>query len=441
MPTDRPTRTRVVELLRWLALGAASGVLAGGACWAFLTVLDHATDVRLDHPGLLWALPLLGLVVALAYDRFGGRAGEGGGLLLDQIHEPTAWVPRRMAPMVGAGTVLSHLGGASVGREGTALQLSGSLTDGLARALGLRPEDRRILLTAALGGGFGAVFGVPLAGLVFGLEVQRVSWHAARPDGSRRPVLFAAFRDATWVPRVVATLAASVVGDRVVRGLGHTHASRAPLHVAIDPALLGRAALAGVAFGLAALAFIELTDLVHAAARRFVPWAPGRPAIGGVLVIGAVALVGRSYLGLSLPLLDDALAGGHTGWQVPALKLALTALCIGSGFIGGEVTPLFVIGTTLGSAVAPALGLPPAVGAVLGFTAVFGAATNTPLAATVVAFEVFGAGAVPPALVACLVAALASGRRSIYGTQRIRTAEGPTTVAAHPRPIRRRRPG
>lgn len=447
------------DLVRWALLGAASGVLAGVACWVFLTALDDATEARLEHPWLIWLLPVAGLAIGWSYHRFGGRAAEGNALLLDQIHRPTEWVPRRMAPMVGVGTVVSHLVGASVGREGTALQMSGSLTDVLARRLRLGPEDRRILLTAAVGGGFGAVFGVPLAGLVFGLEVQRVTWHPDAPvsgeagasDDRRplpwwvptlgalaerrrapRPVLFAGYRGGRWIHRVVATAAASVVGDRVVHALGHDHAGRPQLDVGIDAALLGRAALAGIAFGLVAIAFVELTDVVRAGARQAIRWAPARPAAGGVLVLVGVALVGRDYLGLSLPLIDDALAGGHTDWTVPLLKLAFTALCLGTGFIGGEVTPLFVIGATLGSVLAPGLGLDPVVGAAIGFVAVFGGATNTPIACTAMAFELFGGGAVPPAAVACAVAYLCSGRRGIYPTQLRRSAGETVPVSAHP---------
>ncbi len=461
------TGARAAGLLRWVALGAASGVLAGLACWAFLTALDEATSLRLAHGWLVGLLPVIGLAVGLAYHRVGGRAGEGNALLLDQIHDPTDWVPRRMAPLVGVGTVVAHLGGASVGREGTALQLSGSLTDALSRRLGLRGDDRRTLLVAALGGGFGAVFGVPLAGAVFGLEVQRLSWHPRTPEGdppngtgatavdqapslirplpwwvpgvgrlssarrAPRPLLLAGFRDGTWGDRVAATLTASVVGDQVVRALGYHHERRPQLHVAIDPALLGRAAIAGVAFGLAAIAFVEATDLVRAAARRGVAWPPARPAVAGLLVLAGTALVGRSYLGLSLPLIDQALAGDPTGWEVPLLKLAFTALCVGAGFVGGEVTPLFVIGTTLGSALAPSVGLSPVVGATLGFVAVFGGATNTPLACTVMAVEIFGTGAVAPAAVACVVAYLCSGRRGIYPTQRRQAPGGSLPVAAH----------
>lgn len=436
----------VTAVARWAALGAASGVLAGLACWAFLTALDRATEARLDHGWLVWLLPVAGLAVGGAYHWFGGRAGEGSALLLDEIHRPAAWVPRRMAPMVAVGTVVSHLFGASVGREGTALQMSGSLTDWLARALGLDREDRRILLTASLGAGFGAVFGVPLAGLAFGLEVQRVSWtrhlHPAEPLGSPEVARRSA-RRSVWAHLVVATAVGSLVGDLVVRSLGYHHGDQPVVHVAIDAALLARAAAAGVAFGLVALAFTEATDVVRAGFRRAVRWAPARPAAGGVLVLAGVALVGRDHLGLSLPLLDDAVLGDGVSFSVPMLKLAFTAVCLGSGFVGGEVTPLFVIGATTGAALAPALGLPPLVGAALGFVAVFGSAANTPIACTLMAFELFGVGVVPPAAIACAVAFACSGRRGIYPAQR--RTHGHGSIAVHELPslfarLRPRRP-
>ena len=428
--TELPRRTArfAMDLARWIALGMASGVLAGLACWAFLEVLDRATDARLDHGWLVWLLPVAGLGVGLAYHRIGGRAGEGNALLLDEIHEPTAWVPRRMAPLVAAGTVVSQLFGASVGREGTALQMSGSLSDWLARVLGLGPEDRRILLTAALGGGFGAIFGVPLAGAVFGLEVQRVAWvHHLRTLGraDQRSHRWSAL--GVWVRLALATLVGSVIGNFVVLGLGYDHGTKPQIHVGIDAALLGRVAIVGVACGLMAILFIEATDLVRLALRP-IRWAPARPTIGGVLVLCGVALVGRAYLGLSLPLISNALAGDHTSLGEPFAKLAFTVVCIGAGFVGGEVTPLFVIGTTLGAALAPMLGLDPVVGAAVGFGAVFAGATNTPAACAVMGMELFGLGATAPLLVACVVAYLCSGRRGIYATQRVTVDGAPMAV-------------
>lgn len=175
----------VAYLLRWIVLGAVSGVLAGLSSFVFLEGLNRVTDFRLAHTWLLLLLPAGGLMIGLAYYYLGGRSGQGNALLIDEIHEPTEWVPKRMAPLVLLGTWATHLFGGSAGREGTALQMSGSLTDVVARVLGLDDDDRRMLLIAALAGGFGAVFGVPLAGAVFVFfEVQSIGRIRSRSPGA-----------------------------------------------------------------------------------------------------------------------------------------------------------------------------------------------------------------------------------------------------------------
>ncbi|MGE3619722.1 MAG: chloride channel protein [Acidimicrobiia bacterium] len=400
------------HLARWVVLGAASGALAGVASWGFLEALERATDARLAHPWLLFLLPVAGAAIGVVHHRWAGRAAAGSALLLDEIHTPSAWVPRRMAPLVFAGTVASHLFGASVGREGTALQMSGSLTDLLSRTLRLGPADRRILLITALAGGFGSVFGVPLAGAVFALEVQAVG----------------RVRHEALLP----ALTASIVGDLVVGGLGHHHPLRPPLDLPVDGVVLARVAVAGIAFGLVATAFSAATRLVASVAARWIAWPPARLVAGGVATVGLTLLVGRDELGLSLPLVDQALAGVDPGPWTFAAKLAFTALALGSGFPGGEVTPLFVIGATLGGALAGPLDLPTAALAAVGFVAVFAGAANTPLACTIMGVELFGAGAVLPVAVGCVVAYVTSGHRGIYPSQRIEAAKGPHVVEGFP---------
>lgn len=434
---------------RLALLAAASGVLVGLAGFTFLAGLDWATRTRLAHDPLVWLLPLAGLATGLAYHRFGGRAGEGNNLLLKEIHEPSAWVPRRMAPMVAGATVVSHLFGASVGREGTALQMSGSLTDLLGRTFGVRREDRRVLLIAALGGGFGAVFGVPFAGLVFGIEVQWVRrlrvrgvirWARDRVRGTGDDRTDAADRDdeeaapipgddladrsfdgttrdvpnARLLAAIIPTAIASFVGNFVVRALGHVEESPARYVGDIDLTLLGHALLIGAAAGFFAVAFVSLTEGIRHRMNSLVPWPPLRPLLGGTLTIAIAAVVGHEFLGLSLDLVEEAFAGDATSLASPGWKLLLTALCLGTGFIGGEVTPMFVMGATLGGALGHLTGLDPAVGAGLGYAAVFAGASNTPIACTVLAMEVFGIRFGLPAAVACGAAFVASGRWGIY---------------------------
>lgn len=403
--------TLATHLLRWIVLGSLSGVLAGASSFVFLEGLDRVTEVREDNDWLLWLLPAAGLVVGLAYHLLAGRAGKGNELLLDQIHEPTEWVPRRMAPMVLLGTWVTHLFGGSAGREGTALQMSGSLTDAASRVLRLRAEDRRLMLISALGGAFGAVFGVPLAGAVFALEVQAIG--RVRYDA------------------LVPALTASIVGDLVVLGLGYQHEARPQFGLDLTIGLVGKVALAGLAFGLAGAAFVELTHAIRSVMRR-VRWAPLRPVLGGAAIVGLAVLFGRDYLGLSLPLIERALAGEQLSFAVFALKILFTAVTLGCAFPGGEVTPLFVIGASLGAALAAPLGLPVAALAAVGFVAVFAGAANTPLACTIMGVELFGSAATVPMAVGCVVAYVFSNHRGIYSTQRIHTAKGPGVIDGGP---------
>lgn len=401
-----------VHLARWIVLGGLSGLLAGVSSFVFLSTLDRVTAFRVSHGWMLFLLPAAGLVVGTAYRYLGGRSSGGNSMLIEEIHEPTAWLPRRLAPLVLTGTWVSHLFGASVGREGTAIQMSGSLTDLLSRVLRLRAEDRRIMLIAAIAGGFGSVFGVPLAGAVFALEVQAVG--RVRYDA------------------LVPALAASIVGDLTVGALGYHHHTHAALETTLSAPLALKVAAAGLAFGIAGIAFIELTDLIRAAVRRL-GWSPLRPVVGGFATIVLVALFGRDYLGLSLPLIERAL-GGHAGsLAIPALKILFTTVALGCGFPGGEVTPLFVIGTTLGAALAPALGLPVPLLAAVGFVAVFASATNTPLACTIMGVELFSGGIIVPLAVGCVVAYVFSSHRGIYDTQRIDTPKGPRPAPGQPR--------
>jgi H+/Cl- antiporter ClcA len=395
----------VLHILKWIGLGAIVGALAGLAGAAFLATLTWATDLRLANPWLIGLLPIGGLAVGLAYHYGGGRSDEGNNLIIDEIHEPTGWVPKRMAPLVFIGTVVTQLFGGSAGREGTSIQMSGSLTDAAARALRVSAADRRIMLISAIAGGFGAVFGVPLAGAVFGLEVQAVG--RIRYDG------------------LVPCLTASLVGDLVVRALGVHHTATPALGATpLDAGLIAKVALAGLAFGLVSVLFSELTHGLKRCFRALVPWAPGRPFVGGLVVIALTLAVGsQTYNGLSLGLIHTSLTGGNVSGWAWLLKLLFTAVTLGALFQGGEVTPLFVIGAALGSALAAPLGISPVLLAALGFVAVFAGATNTPLACTIMGVELFGSGAVVYFAVACVVSYVCSSHRGIYNRQRVDVAK------------------
>ena len=386
--------------LRWLLLATVVGALAGSASALFLWSLDWATATREAHRTIVWGLPLAGFAVAWVYLHWGQSVEAGNNLLIDEIHEPKQAIPLRMAPLILLSTVVSHLFGASVGREGTAVQMGGSLADPLTRALNLDKDGRRTVLMAGISAGFASVFGTPLAGAIFALEVLAM--------GRLR-------YDALWACTV-----AAVVGDQVTLlwGIQHTHYAAGVLPP-IGLWSLAAAALAGVAFGLTAKLFASSTHRFSGWMKQAVAYSPLRPLLGGTVIAAALWFLDAwRYAGLGIPVMLEAFAQ-----PLPATdfvgKMVFTIASLGSGFKGGEVTPLFYIGATLGNALAPLLQQPFAWLAALGFVGVFAGAANTPLACTLMAMELFGGGIGVHALVACVMSYLVSGHAGIYKAQRL----------------------
>jgi H+/Cl- antiporter ClcA len=408
-PTDRDAmtwRARLIALGQWLVLGALVGLFCGAASALFLFLLGEVTGYRGTHEWIVYLLPLAGLVIGLLYARFGEPIKAGNNLVIEAIHDDGPEIPFRMTPMVLAGTVLTHLFGGSAGREGTAVQMGASLSDFLSHRLRLDRALRVQLLAAGVAGGFGSVFGTPIAGTIFGLEfvvLGRIEYRALVP-----------------------ALVAAVVGDLTTRGLGieHTLYPAAP-HVALDPVLCAKWLVFAVAVALTTIAFIELTHLLKRRGERHVTNLGVRMAIGGAIVVVLWKVVGTSdYLGLGVPTIVRSFTDPQLPVYAFALKLVFTAITLGAGFLGGEVTPLFFIGAALGGVLGPALGIPRELGAGVGLAAVFASASNTPLALSVMAVELLGANILPHVAIVCVVAYLITGHRSIYPSQRVTRGKG-----------------
>lgn len=382
--------------LRWLPATIAIALVSGLSSGLFLWSLDLVTELRITHPWLLWLLPAAGLVSGLVYHHFGAKTEAGNNLILTEIRHPAGQVPKRMAPLVLVGTLVTHLFGGSAGREGTAIQMAASLSDIFTKPLRMSGRERRILLRASIAGGFAAVFGTPLAGTIFALEV----------------VVAGSISLSTLLPCMLS----AILADQVVALLPvhHTHYATGPVAVGFWP--LAACALFGIVAGLFARAFAFATRTVSRFQRDRISWAPLRPALGGVVVVVLAMVFGTRWLGLGIP----EIAGSFTEVSGPfdaLAKLVFTSITVGSGFKGGEVTPLFYIGSTLGSAMAPLLQMPVGTLAGVGFVAVFAGATNTPLACTIMAIELFGSPIAPLAALACTASWLSSGGDGIYSAQ------------------------
>jgi H+/Cl- antiporter ClcA len=400
-------KDRASAFFQWIALGATVGLACGVASAVFLLLLERATSLREGHEVLVYALPVAGFAIGLVYERWGAPIKGGNDLVIDTLHEDRSQLPLRMAPMVLVGTVLTHLFGGSAGREGTAVQMGASLADAISYRLGLSPGLRRLLIAAGIAGGFGSVFGTPVAGTLFGLEVLVIG--------------------RIELEALVPALVAAIVGDAVTRQLGVVHTAYPQIpYVALTPAVLGKLALIGAAMALATIAFVELTHRLKALLAKRLPWLPLRMFLGGCVVVAMWRLLGTSdYLGLGVPTIVRAFHDPSLPWFAFAAKIVFTAITLAAGFVGGEVTPLFFVGATLGAVLARVLGLPIELGAGVGLAAVFGAAANTPIALSIMAVELLGGNAMPHVLIVAVIAFLLSGHRGIYPAQRLlRTKHG-----------------
>lgn len=403
-------------LIRWTILAIPLAILVGSLVAFFLWSLEEVTNLRIRNPWLLAFLPAAGVLIYFLYELAGKRTEKGNNLILDEIHEPSTGVPLRLAPLVLIATLITHLFGGSAGREGTAVQMGGSLADALAKPFRLNQEDRKTLLLCGMAAGFGAVFGTPVTGALFAVEVLFLG-----------QILHTAL-----LPCLIASLLADITCQ--FWGVGHVSYSilseaitlTAPENWWNSGMLLVKVIILGACAGLVSACFSMLTNQVKYISNMLIPRPWLVPIAGALIIIGLSMIPGnQDYLGLgvwnadpSVVTISSAFSTGGAETFSWAWKLLFTAITIGMGFKGGEVTPLFFIGATLGNVLAVWMGAPIDLMAGLGFIAVFAAATNTPIACTIMGIELFGGEHFLFFAIACFTAYYFSGHTGIYSSQR-----------------------
>ena len=388
----------LLYLSKWLLICLTLSVIVGSISAFFLWSLDWVTSWRESHVWIIAFLPVGGLFIGLSYHLFGSSVVKGNNLLLEEFHSPKKIIPLRMAPLVLFGTIATHFFGGSAGREGTAVQIGGAVADRFTKVLKLSDRDRRIVLIAGISAGFASVFGTPLAGAIFALEV----------------LVLGRIRLDAIIPSFMAARLADYFC--IVWGITHTQ-----YHItnvaAMTPINLLWCLLAGIIFGLVAMLFSKSTHFWSDLFNSKIKYPPLRPVIGGAVLALVVYLMGTTkYIGLGVPTIVDAFNIDMKSYDF-LLKVLFTSFTLGAGFKGGEVTPLFFIGATLGNVLIWFIPLPMSLLAGMGFVAVFAGATNTPIACTIMGVELFGIESGVFIALACSTAYLFSGHTGIYSSQ------------------------
>lgn len=376
----------------------------------FLWTLHGVTLLRQSCPSIVWALPIGGGILGWVAIRWAGKTHPSANLIVERMRGGET-LPASTTIYALVTTLIAHLFGASVGREGTAVQIGGGVAELIARVSSTPREWGPTLVAVGAAAGFSSVFGAPIAGALFACEVQR-RWGA------------------NWKPLIWA-LPTSLLADYLTRTTRapHTRFPRVEWYDLTVELIVGLAIL-GLALSALGCAFIALLRLLKPQFEALVPDLRFRLALGGAATLVLWLVCGSSdYLGLGTPTIEQSLSAPVTDVWAFAWKFVFTLAAIGSGFPGGEVTPLFFMGATLGNALSPLLGLPLDLAAGVALFAMFGGPAGTPFAMAIMAAECLGVAAFPYAMFVSLIVFVTLRRVTLYPAQFTSATKGRESVS------------
>jgi H+/Cl- antiporter ClcA len=388
------------SILKWVILATVAGAIVGAASFLFIELLEWATGRAVQLSGYFFlAIPFVFLFNTWAIRKFApDAAGHGTEKVIEAVHKKNGKINPSVIPIKLFTTILTLASGGSVGKEGPCAQIGAGLTSFGAQLVGLKPRDRRKLVICGISAGFAAVFGTPISGAFFGVEVLFVG-------GIMYEVM---------LPSFIAGITAYQVSSAL--GMHHFHSSII-FGTSFSESFFVKIILAGVFFGIVSSLLVESVRFTEKRAKAWKAPAWAKNLIGGSVLVGLVFLLGKDYLGLGMGQVTQALRGDELVWYAFLAKLLFTVLTLSFGGSGGILTPIFFIGATAGSALAYATGMDPATFAALGMVAVLAGAANTPIAASIMGVELFGPELGPYAAVACVISFLMTGHRSVYPSQ------------------------
>lgn len=381
-------------------LGIPIGLVVGGIDAVFGRVLLAITDFRNGHPmQLIPFLAFAGALIAFAYLKFGGKSSKGMNLIFEVGHGEEEVIPLRLIPFIISGTWITHLFGGSAGREGVAVQIGATFSHWIGRKIPLK-NSSHIFLVTCMAAGFAGLFGTPIAAVFFAMEVLTAG----------------ALEYQALLPAVTAAFTASAAAQ-FLELEKFTFALTGKMDLAFSD--MWRFLLLGILFGVVGGAFAwTLKYMKNILASHWKQPVIRIFIMGLILSVLLLLLYKGRYAGLGTNLIHASFYGEEILSYDWILKFLLTVLTLAAGFQGGEVTPLFSIGASLGVVAGPILGVPSEIAAALGYAGVFGSATNTFLAPVLIGTEVFGSAYLPHFFLVCAFAYLFNLNKSIYSLQK-----------------------
>lgn len=385
-------------LFRWLCISICIGAVCGVIGASFHIGVHYATELRVEHPWLLWCLPVLGLGI-VAFYKLTKTEGLGTNDIIDAVHKGKK-LPIFLLPAIFIGAVLTHLGGGSAGREGAALQMGGTIGQHTGRLFRLDERDLRTATLAGMAAFFSALFGTPLAATMFALMVISVG------------ITY----QAAFIPCMTAALTAFFVA----MAMGVEPTRLAVTFPATEAGMLVRVMVFSILCALVSDLFCGVIHFAEHKMKHCFPNAWVRVVVGGVAVVALTYLCGTTdYNGAGMEVIAAAVEEGSVRPEAFLLKLLFTAITLAAGFKGGEVVPSFFVGAAFGCLVGPVLGIPAGFAAALGLVAVFCGATNCPIASIFLAIEMYGDGGLLYYALACGISYMLSAYTGLYSSQMI----------------------
>lgn len=390
---------RLGTVIKWIVFSIVSGIIVGLVGTAFYFAMDWVTATRLAHPKIIYLLPLGGMTIVGLYKLLHDEKDTGTNLVLSAISAGES-VPLRMAPLIFASTLITHLFGGSAGREGAALQLGGSLGNTLGRLFRFDQKDQHVMIMCGMSAAFSALFGTPMAAAIFSMEVVTVG----------------IMHYSALVPCVVSSLVAHEIAVAFGATAEMFNIGEIPVFT------LQSAVILTLLSAMCAVISILFCIMLHRAEwmyRKLFQNPYLRATAGGVIIIVLTLLVGnQTYNGTGVSVIASCMQG-QVRPETFFMKMLFTALTLGAGYKGGEIVPSFFIGASFGCLFGNLVGFSPAMCAAVGMISVFCGVTNCPITSLLISFELFGYDGMPYFLLAVAFSYMLSGYTGLYRSQKI----------------------